>query len=164
VRGAAANVEQARRARLGGKCADDGALLRTAMSDLSSAIETEGPDVESWRLLLDAALLLHDDTAALRAWRWYYADVPAVVPASIGERGGLGLALAKARLFEEAELVLADPCAPLQTTAEMKDVVAYAAVLRSVAARTEEHNRVVGRGGDDVAAFKKDLGAASQSL
>jgi hypothetical protein len=164
VRGAAASVEESRLARLGGKCADDRVRLRAAIADLSSAIETEGPDVESSRLLLDAALLVHDDATALRAWRWYYSDVPTLVPASIADRGALGLALAKARLFEEAELVLADPCAPLQRTADMQDVVTYAAMLRKVAARTEEHNRVVGRGGNDAAAFEKDLGTASQAL
>jgi hypothetical protein len=79
TRSAAASVEQARLQREGGKCPERERLV-DAIAKLETAIKGSGPTVERTRWLLDAALLAHDDEAALQAWRWYYGDLPRSFP------------------------------------------------------------------------------------
>jgi tetratricopeptide (TPR) repeat protein len=152
---AEATIEEARQARLAGRCPADGEALRAAMLELQGVIDTIGPLVDPARLLLNGALMSGDDATVLQAWRWYYADVPSAVPASIPARRELGHALAKARLFEEAELVLRDPCAPAAPDAASSDVLAYAASVRRVRALAEEHHRAIARGTNDDSALRR---------
>lgn len=161
---AAATIEEARDARLAGRCPADGEALRAALAEVRAVIDTIGPLVDPARLLLNAALMSGDDATALEAWRWYYADVPAAVPASIPARRELGHALARAKLFEEAELVLRDPCAPAPPDAATSDVLAYAASLRRMRTIADEHHRAIALGTNDDSALRKTVLKESETL
>jgi hypothetical protein len=164
--GAAATVEEARLARLAGQCPQDREQLQKAVADLSTAIRGSGPSIARSRLLLDAALFVRDLPTALRAWGWYYADVPALVPGKLTDRRGLGLALAAARLFAEAELVLRDPCAedPVPFDDAVHDILVYAASTRRVAALAADYHRAVANGTSDRVAFQRALAAEAVGL
>lgn len=165
LRSAGATVEQARLARLDGTCPQDTDRLRAAIGELQTAIAEGGPLVESSQLLLDAALMTGDDDTLLQAWRWYYADVPALVPSAIGTRRELGLALSRAKLFVESELVLHDACrgsVPLDD--EVREALAYARTVRNVARIAHEHHRATARGTADGGAFRNALGAEAMAL
>jgi hypothetical protein len=124
--------------------------LPQAIALLEGAIAEAGPRVETTRLLLNAAILANDDAAALRAFRWYYADVPSLVPATIPDRRALGRALANARLYEEAALILTDDA----------ELVAYAATLQRLRAITDDHYRKAATGDESERAFNKAVRAA----
>jgi hypothetical protein len=165
LRAARAIIEPARLARLDGKCPRDEQSLRSAIEILRKTISEGGPVLDSSRLLLDAALLAGDVTNQLQAWRWYYSDVPSVVPAAIGDRRALGLGLARAGLYGEAELVLRDPCASDKPDDDaVRDVLAYAAALRRIESLDHEHNRAVARAAEDNDAFQKAIGGESVAL
>ena len=165
LREADATITQARLERLAGRCPADRQALEGARTRLLAHIEQNGPVLESSRLLLDAALLTGDEPAILLAWRWYYADIPQLVPAAAGDRRTLGLALAAARLFPQAELVLRDPCVnDPPSDAEARDIVTYAAALRRIEAVTNEHYRAVGRGVEDRNAYQQAVGAEAAAL
>ncbi|HEX3109537.1 MAG TPA: hypothetical protein VHU41_10620 [Thermoanaerobaculia bacterium] len=165
LRSAAAAIEPVRQAHLDQKCSGNETVLREAEAILDSAIRDGGPTIDSARLLLDAALLSRDDATALKALKWYYAAVPALVPSSVSDRRRFGLALAHARLYAEAELVLANPCEPALTADNaIQDVLAYSAALRRITARVAEHHRAIARGADDTPEFKKELMAESSRL
>ncbi|MEO8034894.1 MAG: hypothetical protein ABI837_10735, partial [Acidobacteriota bacterium] len=165
TRAAAARVEEARAKRDAGACPEK-QPLNEAITKLRDAIHGSGPTVTRTRMLLVAALLAHDDAAALQAWRWIYSDLPALVPAAIGERRTTGLALASARLFAEADIVLRDPCVstPLESDAAVQDVMAYSAALRRTTVLAAEHHRSVAAGTSDDKAFERALGAEAASL
>lgn len=155
---AATLVEPVRRARFAGRCEDDAASLATAKSELKRAMERIGPMPQPTRLLLDTALLSNDGATALAAWHAYYGPIeqsallaPAAatlaqklpawrgVDASADDRRAVGLALADSRLFDEAALVLADPCARQRPDDRRSaEVVAYAAALRDLLVKTDE--------------------------
>ncbi|HEX8411428.1 MAG TPA: hypothetical protein VF883_21400 [Thermoanaerobaculia bacterium] len=103
-----------------------------------------GPRTQSARLLLRAAIHANDDATALRAFRWYYADVPQLVPASVANRQELGRALAKARLYQEASLILDDP-----------EIDAYAAALKRIEQLVDDHYRKAATGDESQRAFVK---------
>src|SRR5207249_1366199 len=63
------------------------------------------------------------------------------VEASAEERRAVGLALADSRFFDEAAMVLNDPCAHHRAPDEK--IVAYAATLRKVRDEVEEYYRLV---------------------
>ncbi len=170
IRGAEAALEQVKAAQPAPRAAptdEQAALLRSVADDLLAIIDAGGPVLESSRLLLDAALLAGDRELTLKAWRWYYAAVPALVPApdALEDARGLGLALARARFFPEAEMVLLRSGAGEGAEdAEVRDVLLYAACLRRVAALAEDHHRAVAQGKADDAAFEAAFGAESQRL
>src|SRR5712671_2395081 len=167
IRAAEAAVEQARLARRDGTPPPDRETLRSAIDDLRSIAAAAGPVIESSRLLLNAALLLGDQAVALQAWRWYHADAAANVPAAFGDRRALGLALAAARLFPEAELVLGEAGAAGPGTAaddDVRCVLVYAAALRRIDALGRAHYRAVGRGVADDRGFQDALAVESQNL
>jgi hypothetical protein len=162
---ASAIIEPIRRAHFDGRCEGDAAQLAFAERELSATIDKVGPTPQPASLLLDAALLANDGPAALRAWRGYYgvtaqsallapaaATLAAQLPtwrgidASAEERRAVGLALADSRFFNEAALVLRDPCAHHAVDAgdpRVANVVAYAAALRSLRKETDEYYRNV---------------------
>jgi hypothetical protein len=164
--GAAATVEEARQARIAGRCPPDRERVVRAVADLIAAISGTGPTLERSRLLLDAALFAGDLPTVQKAWRWYYADVPALVPDALSDRRTLGLALAAARLYEEADLVLRDPCAdaPVSSDAAIRDILVYAAFTRRVSALAAEYHRTVAAGTADRIAFQHALGVESLGL
>jgi hypothetical protein len=129
---------------------------------LHNAIETGGPLLEPSRLLLNAALLIGDGEQALIAWRWYYAEKPSGIAdvdarlasalaswksgtaPSIESRRDVALALARSRLFPEADLALRDPCRGAAIDdAATHDLILYAAALRRINAITAESYRSV---------------------
>src|SRR5258708_17745556 len=131
-------IDAVRRQRLAGHCAGT-TELRSQIADLQTLIARDGPRIESLQLLLDAALMTSDLPTATEAWRLYYGATP-----TFGDdRRTLGLALAKAKFFTEAELVLRDPCTkrPANDDAAISDVVAYAGYLRRVHDLTDEYYR-----------------------
>jgi len=179
-----AEVEPVRRARLAHRCTQP-LFVHEAMAELQTAIEQNGPLLEHVRLLLDAALLANDGNAALAAWRSYYRLSPEVAPPALlagpaatlqallpswkdatqtpDVRRRVGLALAGSRLFDEAALVLSDPCArhPLPAgDRETTSVVRYAASLRKIAAIADEYYRQVALGKGNADRFKRDVAAA----
>jgi len=123
---------------------------RDAITMIETVIDALGPRTKSSRLLLRAAILDNDDATALRAFRWYYADVPQLVPASVANRQELGRALANARLYQEAALLLDDP-----------EIDAYAAALDRIEKLVDEHYRKAATGDESqrkfVKAVKKEL-------
>lgn len=180
-----AAIEPARRARLAHRCTQPSPFEREAMAELQSAIAQDGPLLEHVRLLLDAALIANDGPAALAAWRSYYRISPEVAPPALlagpattlqsllpswkdtaatpDVRRRVGLALAGSRLFDEAALVLSDPCArhPLPTgDREVLGVIRYAASLRKIAAIADEYYRQLALGHGDADRFKRDVTAA----
>jgi hypothetical protein len=181
---AAAIVEPVRRARFAGKCGDDTAMLATAENELKRIIDRVGPMPPSAQLLLDAALLSNDGPAVLAAWRAYYGAVAESVllapagavlaqklpswrgpDASADERRAVGLALADSRFYDEAALILTDPCAGHRPDDRRSaDVAAYAATLRDLREKTEEYYRNVAlrRGKPDD--LRRTVDAAARSL
>jgi len=162
----AATVEEARSHRLAGRCPADRQSLGEAVASLSAAIEGSGLTLERSRLLLDASLLAGDEKSARKAWGWYDAELPSLVPADVHDPRATGLALARAKLFDEAELVLRNPCAPLvaKDDAPVLDVLRYAAFTRRVHAIAGEHFRMVASGVDDAKEFHPALGAEGLAL
>ena len=156
---AAAAIEEARVSR---RC--PAPALNTAVAEVRAVIDEAGPTVDTSLLLLGGALMAGDDANALQAWRWYYADTPGAVPPSIPARRELGLALAKARLYELAELVLADPCAPIPPDAATQELTTYAASLRHLRAIAAEQHRAIARGVNDDGAAKKKVQAETEAL
>jgi predicted negative regulator of RcsB-dependent stress response len=179
-----AEVEPVRRARLAHRCTQP-SFAREAMTELHTAIEQNGPLLEHTRLLLDAALIVNDGPAALAAWRSYYRLSPEIAPPALlagpaatlqallpswkdatqtpDVRRRVGLALADSRLFDEAALVLSDPCASHPLPArdrETAGVVRYAASLRKIAAIADEYYRQVALGRGNADRFKRDVTAA----
>ncbi len=149
---AEALITPVRDARLDHRCAPaDG--LRDVVIKARDFIKTEGPYINAARALLNAAILTNDRQSMLQAWQWYYGEKPDV-PA---DRRGLGLALARAKFFDEAILVLADPCAAPIDDAEVRDVLLYAGGLRRVREIADEHYRRVSLGTADVAGFRAAL-------
>jgi hypothetical protein len=145
-------IDAARRQRLAGRCTD-AALLRAPIANLRALIAHDGPRIEALQLLLDAALMTGDRTTAIEAWRLYYGSAPAVETA---DRRTLGLTLANAKFFTEADLVLRDPCEkPLADDPLVSDVIAYAASLRHIRALTDEYYRKVAIAAGDADAFRK---------
>ncbi len=168
---AGAAIEPARRARRAGRCQDD-SLVHDAATELGTVIETGGPFLLPVRMLLNAALMTNDGPAALKAFRAYWRLAPeAASPldapfaswrgadATAGDRATLGLALAEAKMFPEAVLVLRDPCAHTATTAGA-DIVAYEASLRRIEAIADEYYRQVALGKGDAGTFRKNVEAA----
>ena len=162
-----ATLEPIRRSRLAFRCEGDAAQLARAEKDLVSLVSRAGPTPAAARGLLDAALLANDGPTALEAWRLYYgvtaqssilapaaATLAAQLPkwrgvnATPKQRRAVGLALAGSRFFDEAELVLHDPCGHnpvVATDPDVASVVAYAAALRSLRKETDEYYRGVAR-------------------
>lgn len=139
-----------REGRLAGRCVAAGSLVAVKAS-VKQLIDRDGPLIEPARILLQCAILTNDRPAILQAWRWYYGSLP-VVPE---DRRGLGEALADARFFDEAALVLDDPCAPARIDdAGAREIVSYAAALRRIRAITDEHYRQLSLGNNDVAQFR----------
>lgn len=153
----ATTVEEARQARIAGRCPADREALHASIVQLHAIIDALGPLIDPSRMLLNAALMSGDDATVLQAWRWYYADVPSAVPASIPARRELGHALAKAKLFEEAELVLRDPCAPAAPDAATRQILEHAAALRRMKVVADEHHRSIARGTNKDRALRKTI-------
>jgi hypothetical protein len=152
-------VRSVRDARIDGRCVPAEGLA-SVIPTIRGVIDREGPLLGASRMLLNAAILTNDRATMLDAWRWYYGAAPDV-PA---DRRGLGLALAKSKFFDEASLVLADPCSPAIDDPEMRDVIAYAASLRRVRDIADEHYRQVSLGTADVDAFHASLERESRLL
>ena len=127
-----------REARLAGRCASADALV-PVMASLRQVIDRDGPLIAPVRILLQCAVLTGNRASMLDAWRWYYGAVPDV-PA---DRGGVGASLADAKFFDEATLVLADPCSPQPLSVSEQDIVTYAATLRRIRANSDEYSRQV---------------------
>ncbi|HYC87643.1 MAG TPA: hypothetical protein VEO54_00400 [Thermoanaerobaculia bacterium] len=121
--------------------------LPRAIALLEAVIAEAGPRVETSRLLLNAALLAGDHATALRAFRWYYADLPSLVPADPKD---LGPALAKGRLYEEAALLLKGDA----------DVAACAGAIKRLREIADDHFRKAATGDESVRAFHKAVRAA----
>jgi hypothetical protein len=167
---AGAAVEASKRARLAGRCTDD-ALLRDAAKELAVVLEAGGPFLLPVRMLLDAALMTNDGPTALAAFRSYWrlgpdAASPLDAPlnawragATAEERAKLGQALADAKMFPEAALVLRDPCAQTPTTAGA-DIVKYEASLRRIESIANEYYRQVALGKGNSRAFEKEVKGA----
>jgi hypothetical protein len=148
-----------RDARIEGRCVTaDG--IAAMIPTVRGVIDREGPLLGASRLLLNVAILTNDRQTILDAWRWYYGAVPDVPP----DRRGLGLALAKAKFFDEASLVLADPCSPSIDDPEVRDVIVYAASLRRTRDIADEHYRQVSLGTANVDAFHAALQRESRQL
>ena len=165
TRAAAATVEEARQKRDAGQCPDR-APLNDTIAALRQSIDESGPAVERTMMLLQAALLAHDDAAALFAWKAYFADLPDLVPKSLDDRKTVAMALASAKLFDMADLVLRDPCSttPIASDAAIADVIAYAASLRRIGALAAEHHRATAAGGGDEKAFTAAVGQEAATL
>jgi hypothetical protein len=143
-----------REGRLAGRCvpADSLAVVEKAIQQV---IDRDGPLIGPDRILLQCAILLKDRPAMLRAWRWYYGSLRDVVPE---DRRGLGEALANAKFFDEAALVLDDPCAPARIAdPASREIVSYAAALRRIRTITNEHYRQLSLGNDDTKQFREDV-------
>ena len=158
-------LEPIRRARLAGRC--EGAMndVLAAKAELSSVIADLGPLPAPARELLDAAILSNDGATALTAFRGYYGALaestllkaPATrlaraLPAwksanvSAAQRRSVGLALADARFFTEAALVLRDPCARKRIDSSdprVSQILAYDAITRALQLRVNEYYRNV---------------------
>jgi hypothetical protein len=153
-------VRPIRDARLDRRCVSAEGLA-SVIASVRAVVERDGPLVAASRLLLNAAILTNDREAMLQAWRWYYGAVPDVPT----DRRGLGLALAKAKFFDEAALVLADPCSPdAVDDPEARDIVVYAGSLRRTRAIADEHYRQVSLGTPDVKAFRAALDREGRTL
>jgi hypothetical protein len=152
-------VRSVRDARIDGRCVPADVLV-SVITTVRAVIDREGPLLGASRMLLNAAILTNDRAAMLDAWRWYYGAVPDVPT----DRRGLGLALAKAKFFDEASLVLADPCSPAIDDPEVRDVIDYAASLRRTRDIADEHYRQVSLGTADVEAFHAALQGESRQL
>src|SRR5262249_19265776 len=143
-----------REARFAGRCVPPESLTAIETS-IQQMIDRDGPLIAPDRILLQCAILLNDRPAMLRAWRWYYGSLPDVVPE---DRRGLGEALANARLFDEAALVLDDPCASTRIDdPASRQIVSYAAALRQIRAVTDEHYRQLALGNNDTMQFRADV-------
>lgn len=118
--------------------------LPRAIELLENVIAEAGPRIETSRLLLKAALLAGDNATALRAFRWYYADVPALADAK-----DLGKALVEGRLYEEAALIVKD-----------QDVLDCAKAIKSLRDIIDDHYRKAATGDENVRAFHKAVRAA----
>jgi hypothetical protein len=155
-------IDAARRLRLAGRCTD-AAPLRAPIANLRALIAHDGPRIEALQLLLDAALMTGDRTTAIEAWRLYYGSAPAVETA---DRRAIGLALANAKFFTEAELVLRDPCERTIAAADplASDIVAYASSLRRIRELTDEYYRKVAIAAGDAEAFRKALDDEGRAL
>ena len=150
---AEAALTPVREGRLAGRCVDADSLVAVKAS-VQQLIDRDGPLIEPVRILLQCAILTNDRPSALRAWRWYYGSLPDVPE----DRRGMGAALADARLFDEAALVLGDPCAPTRIDdAGSREIVAYAATLRRIRAVTDEHYRQLSLGNNDTAQFRSTV-------
>src|SRR5581483_9990734 len=147
---AEAALTPVRDARLAGKCVSTDALGPVKAS-IEQLIERDGPLISLDRILLQCAILTNDRPAMLRAWSWYYGSAPNVPQ----DRRGLGDALANAKFFDEAALVLDDPCASDRPNdAASRQIVAYAAAIRKIRGITDEHYRQFSLGHDDVREFR----------
>jgi hypothetical protein len=149
---AAKSAEDRRAGAIAGARIDveQGRNLKEAIAAIGEVIDAAGPRTETTRLLLKAAILAGDDATALRAFRWYYADVPALVPTSVPDHRALGRALANARLYEEAALILTDD----------PEIVGYAATLQRLRAIVDDHYRKAATGDESERAFNKAVRAA----
>jgi hypothetical protein len=146
-------IDVARRERLAGRCTD-ATPLRPSIRSLQALIASDGPRIESVQLLLDAALMSGELTTAIDAWRLYDGSAPSV---DVANRHALALALADAKFFTEAELVLRNPCekGAWPDDAAVADVLAYSSSLRRIRAISDEYYRNVAIGDPDVKAFQK---------
>jgi hypothetical protein len=162
---ALATLKPVLRARLSGRCEGGAQPLAPAKDGLAALISRAGPTPAVAAGLLDAALLADDGATALKAWRLYYGATaqssilaPAAatlssqlprwrgVEATAQQRRAVGLALAASRFFDEADLVLRDPCARRRVDTDdpgVAAVVAYAAAMRPVRQETGEYYREV---------------------
>ena len=151
---AEAALTPVREGRLTGKCVSADSLTSIENS-IQQVIDRDGPLIGPDRILLQTAILLNDRPAMLRAWRWYYGALPEAVPE---DRRGLGEALANAKFFDEAALVLDDPCAGARIDdPQSRQIVSYAAALRKIRAITDEHYRQLSLGNDETKQFRKDV-------
>jgi hypothetical protein len=145
--------------RIAGRCVPAEGLA-SVIPAVRAVVDREGPLLGASRLLLNAALLTNDHQTLVDAWRWYYGAAPEL---PVGRRE-LGLALAKAKFFDEASLVLGDPCSPAIDDAEVRDVLAYAASLRHVHDIADEHYRQISLGSANVDAFHAALDRETRQL
>ena len=166
IQRATALLEPARLTRLKGTCPRDSEVILKAAADLRTAIDAGGPVLQTARLLLLVGLLTSDAATVTQAWHWYYADVPSAGPPTASDRRSLAQALAAARLFPEADLVLRDPCASERPALDdaTRDIVTYAETLRRLDAATDQHFRSVARGINDDSDYERKVTAESQSL
>lgn len=159
-------ASEAREQRLKGTCPNDRAALGAVMTNVGLVIDAGGPVLETSRRLLNLALMTGDRATVARAWRWYFGDVPASPPAETADRRSLALALASAKLFPEAELVLRNPCdtESVEQDGAVRDVLAYTATLDRLDRLIREQHRSVARGVEDDSEFQKAVAAESRSL
>jgi len=151
---AEAALTPVREGRLAGKCVPANSLIAVETS-IQQLIDRDGPLIGPDRVLLQCAILLKDRPAMLRAWRWYYGALPGVVPE---DPRGLGEALANAKFFDEAALVLDDPCASTRIDdPKSREIVSYAAALRRIHAITNEHYRQLALGNDETRQFREEV-------
>ena len=118
--------------------------LPKAIALLEQVIAEDGPRVETSRLLLNAALHAGDHATALRAFRWHYADVPALAHAQELKR-----ALVQGRLYEEAALIVDDA-----------QVIECATAIQRLRVITDDHYRKAATGDESVRTFHKAVRAA----
>jgi hypothetical protein len=173
-----AATEPLLRDRRDGRCTATGDLASVA-GNLRDVITRDGPLLSPVLRLFSVALLRGDGPSMLRAWRWYYGITPDM-PSTLGrllpgwrgdgattdERREVGVALAAARMYDAASLVLRDPCArtPLPRDAEVDAIVTYTQALRRYHDVAEEHYRDVARGAANDRAFRRQLEAEGERL
>jgi hypothetical protein len=153
---AEAALTPVREARVSGRCVPADAL-GPVKNAIAEAIDRDGPLIALDRILLQCAILTNDRAAILRAWRWYYGALPERIPE---DRRELAEALADAKFFDEAALVLDDPCVPTHITdSASREIVAYASATRRIRAIADEHYRQFSLGNDDARQFRAAVDA-----
>jgi hypothetical protein len=176
-----------------GKAAAFGETSRTRLRE---ALDLVAPIVREYagllgpsQVQLDAALLLDDGPATLKAWRSYFtaagtadstllANARAVLDellprwrgpaASRADREALVRALADSRFFTEAVLVAMDPRPPEAARVSglpwVKDLELYESYVRNIRETTDLYYRDVARGKADASAWKRELTKATEAL
>jgi hypothetical protein len=182
-----AAVGEAVQSRLHDQVASTDALVE-AFRSLEDEVGDEAGDLETSRLLLQAALLLDRGDAALLAWRSYF-HAPAGQPmpnavadaggrlvrilprwkgadATVEERAELVLGLAGSRLFQEAALIARDPRGPaaIRDNPAIREIIAYADGLDEVGKLTVEYYQKTALGSGDPDDYQKLVGAVGNSV
>ncbi|MEM7201187.1 MAG: hypothetical protein AAF628_13015 [Planctomycetota bacterium] len=182
---ARAVVERAVRARRAGGAGVDEAL-RAVWQELLDDVRAEPGELGPSRLLLRAGVLLEEWPSVLTAWRSYYQVAPGLAaPNTVigaGERlaaacgdpsdGGEAQrtaqieALAESLFFEAAALAALAPAAPtaLRQQPRVREVLAYAALLRDFEVMTEDYYRLTALGRGDKTRYREALAERSAAF
>jgi hypothetical protein len=187
VSAARAILVPSRDARMAGRCAASDQLTSTVQA-LRERIEKDGPFLDPSLTLIDAAILAGDGGAAWQGVRWYYGLSPATSVANAiapavsvlerelptwrgnsslaSQRRTIALALAGARFFPQAAMLLGDACATekIAHDDDVRTIIAYAAALETIDKITRNHYRDVARDKGDASAFRKAVQSAWENF